>query len=118
MITMVKIIKNSIIMNIVMLITLLLLFKDLSFTIAYVFGVIVNYINFAIINNTLVIRNTISAFTKNMLSFIVRMGLYSLVLLYSLNTYDEYHMLITFIGCINIRYAILFTHIFMKGDEI
>ncbi|MGL4383296.1 MAG: ATP synthase subunit I [Bacilli bacterium] len=112
-----KIYQTSIIINVVVVL-LFLIFKDYKAIWVYLLGSGASSFNFYLNAKLLNLDQTNNVFVKNLSSFAIRMLVYMIVLNYVIFKFNEIYVLVSFLGCLSIRYAILLTFILRKGEEL
>ncbi len=102
-----KIRKYGLIITIVGMAVIGLIFKKISYDLAYLAGSMASFICLLINEHFLMISESRNDLTKNIFNFIVRMFIYVVALSFSFKLVGIEAMIITFIGCLTIRIAIV-----------
>lgn len=111
--------KCNIIIGIILLFLISIIFRNVEYSLAYLLGFIASSINFHINYQFLSISKDkkIKFLGNPGLNYIFRLLVYCIVLALVLRSLSEYAVLFTFLGCLNIRLAIIVQQIYKGGGE-
>lgn len=84
----------------------------------YILGLLASMLNFEINIKLSKFDLKKNAFLKSMNSFLIRMLIYAIVLTLSFKIYNEYAMILTFLGCLSIRVSVFLLIFSKEGGDL
>ncbi|WP_423363665.1 ATP synthase subunit I [Mycoplasma sp. P36-A1] len=99
--------KIGLIIALLFIVGIMIATKKYEYAICYILGVLVSNINLTLNDKFFDISGSKSGITRNLSNYLLRIVLYAFVMILSIKWMNVEGLICTFLGCMNIRIAIL-----------